>query len=225
MKQRKNIVLFTTWLCITVAACGRSDTTYLEQATSEEEVFVQDTEAAEIVKEVSEERKKFETEIESTEDAENMSGVCYVYICGAVLNPGVYEVPQGSRIYEVIQRAGGLMEDASRASVNQAETVLDGQMIFLPTVEEAAVGIGVDALTNSREGDMSAMEESDKRVNLNTATVEELMTLSGIGKAKAEDILAYRETCGGFSSVEEIMNVAGIKEGLYNRIKDDIRVK
>ena len=127
-----------------------------------------------------------------------------VYVCGAVVNPGVYEVSEGSRVYDVVCMAGGLTDEADATAVNQAENVYDGQMIFLPT---------------------EAQIIEDTRVNINTASLEELMTLSGIGQAKAEQIIVYRNTNGDFSSVEEIMNVDGIKEGLYNRIKDDIRVK
>lgn len=181
MKFQTNMILIIVFLCCFCAGCGADDTVYLEQA---------DTEIAAIAS--------------GTEAAEPADGVCYVYICGAVLTPGVYEVRQGSRIYEVVNMAGGLTEDADVSCVNQAEAVYDGQMIYLPTEAE---------------------NETDGRVNINTASVEELMTLSGIGQAKAEQILAYRNANGNFSSEEEIMNVDGIKEGLYNRIKDDIRVK
>lgn len=181
MKFRTDMIVIIALLCFFCAGCGADDTVYLEQA---------DTETADTASE--------------TEAAEPMDGVCYVYICGAVLEPGVYEVKQGSRIYEVVDMAGGLTEDADVSFLNQAETVYDGQMIYLPTEAE---------------------NETDGRVNINTASIEELMTLSGIGQAKAEQILAYRNANGDFSSEEEIMNVDGIKEGLYNRIKDDIRVK
>ena len=130
----------------------------------------------------------------------------------------------GDRIYEAIALAGGLTEDASTAAVNQAETVSDGQMIFVPTIEEAEAGIGViSEVSGAATSEQEAV--SDGRVNLNTASLTELMTLPGIGESKAQSILDYRAKNGGFSSVEEIMNVDGIKEGLYNRIKDSIKVK
>lgn len=166
-------------------------------------------------------------------------GLCYVHVCGAVQTPGVYVLAPGSRVCEAVAMAGGLSEDASDRSVNQAEPVRDGQMIFVPTKEEAASGMfsqGADAATGSAgvpgtggasdpQGGDGPSGGEDHRVNLNTATAEELTTLSGIGQSKAEDIIAYREENGGFSSPEEIMQIRGIKEGLYNRIKDDIKVK
>lgn len=232
MKLRADMIFFIAFLLFIFTGCGADDTVYLEQATSGEEVYEQDTESTEYVH--AAETETFVTEAADegtanvTEAVETEAGVCYVYICGAVLAPGVYEVPQGSRIYEVVQMAGGLTEQASRSSVNQAELIYDGQMIFLPTIEEAEAGIGVDVLSHPAETtDVSNMQENttDSRVNINTATLSELMTLSGIGQTKAERILAYRDAHGSFSSIEEIMNVDGIKEGLYNRIKDDIRVK
>lgn len=232
MKLRADMIFFIAFLLFIFTGCGADDTVYLEQATSGEEVYEQDTESTEYVH--AAETEIFVTEAADegtasvTEAVETEAGVCYVYICGAVLAPGVYEVPHGSRIYEVVQMAGGLTEQASRSSVNQAELIYDGQMIFLPTIEEAEAGIGVDVLSHpAGTTDVSNMQANttDSRVNINTATLSELMTLSGIGQTKAERILAYRDAHGSFSSIEEIMNVDGIKEGLYNRIKDDIRVK
>lgn len=232
MRLRANTILFIAFLWTFMAGCGADDTVYLEQAVSGETEYEQTAETTE-----DEQTSEPETAIAEAEDGcaagsveetGTVSGTCYVYICGAVLLPGVYEVPQGSRIYEVVQKAGGLTEEASKSSVNQAERVYDGQMIFLPTFEEAEAGVDVDAVSHSAgsTGTLDAgWEEADSRVNINTATLSELMTLSGIGQTKAERILAYRSEHGSFSSVEEIMNVDGIKEGLYNRIKDNIRVK
>ncbi|MCI5620898.1 MAG: helix-hairpin-helix domain-containing protein [Lachnospiraceae bacterium] len=148
--------------------------------------------------------------IVDTEDSVKEPASCYVYICGAVEAPGVYELPENSRVFDVIAAAGGLSEDASEDSVNQAEPVTDGQMIRIPTQQEER-----EALQNA---------EQDSRVNLNSATVEELMTLPGIGESKAESIVSYREEHGGFSSIEDLMNISGIKEGVFDKIKGRIRV-
>lgn len=219
MKLKPNVIFWITFLCLFNMGCGTDETVYLEQVVSETETGELDTE---YVLESETEMHTLDSETEETSD------ICYVYICGAVSNPGVYEMPAESRIYEVLCMAGGFTEDASSVSVNQAETVYDGQMIFIPTVTEAEAGIDTDLLSrvvgNSYSGETD-MESSDGRVNINTATQSELMTLSGIGQAKAEQIVAYREEHGGFTTVDEIMNVDGIKEGLYNRIKDKIRVK
>lgn len=158
--------------------------------------------------------------------------ICYVYVCGAVKEPGVYELEAGARIYEAVDAAGGLTEEADFSSVNQAEKVSDGQMVKILTKEEAeALGETPDSVETPDSGNGetavsgNAETEQDGRININLASAEELMTLPGIGRAKADSIISYRESSGGFSSIEEIMQVEGIKEGVFNRVKDSIKVK
>ena len=154
-----------------------------------------------------------------TETETKESTDCYVYICGAVVHPGVYKLTAGSRIYEVVSAAGGLLDNACEDSINQAEVVTDGQMIKVLTQDEAQ-----EQEIPKGEADAGSSQESDGKVNLNTAGVSELMTLPGIGETKAGQILSYREEKGGFTSIEEIMNITGIKEGVYSKIKDYITV-
>ena len=122
-------------------------------------------------------------------------------------------LPENSRVYEAVAMAGGMTEDAGMEAVNQAEFVTDGQMLRIPTMEEVA----------------AAQEESESNVDdglldINRASVADFMTLPGIGQSKAEALFQYREAHGRFSSIEEIMNVDGIKEGVFNKIKDSIKV-
>lgn len=202
-------------LVLMVSGCGETSRLYFEEAAEATEEVVLSEEPIEAVEknENSENSKNYETiatEIEETTD-------CYVYVCGAVKNPGVYSLSSGSRIYQAISLAGGLREDASEDSINQAEEVADGQMIKVLTVEEAQTSV---EQTDAGEG----MKEDDGRVNLNTASADELMTLPGIGESKAMSILSYREERGGFGSIEELKNITGIKEGVYSKIKDYITV-
>ena len=160
---------------------------------------------------------------EDRRDVENSekSGV-YVYICGEVIKPGVYELSGDSRIYEAVDAAGGFTENAARESVNLASKVSDGMQITIYNKEEAAslpAGSG-SAVGNTGQGGTSG----SGLVNLNTATKEELMTLKGIGEAKAEDIIRYREKSGGFKKIEDIMKISGIKEAGFQKIKDNITV-
>ena len=159
------------------------------------------------------EENKEETEENASVAADE---VIYVYVCGAVECPGVYELKTGARVYEAILCAGGLTKEAAQNSVNQAKLLEDGEQIYIPAQEE------VDQL--GKETDSSDGITSDGKVNINTATKEELMTLNGIGESRAESILAYREEHGGFSCVEDLMNVEGIKEGIFQKIKDSITV-
>lgn len=155
---------------------------------------------------------------------------CFVYVCGAVKYPGVFELPQGSRVYEAVALAGGLKKNAYAKGLNQAKQIEDGEMIEVLTVKEYKEAAGKQEPFDKDGGQQNAgnarsvPQEADGRMDLNTATAQELMTLNGIGEAKAANIIAYREANGGFSSVDEIMNVSGIGEGVYARIQDKIKV-
>lgn len=154
-----------------------------------------------------------ETErLKSGLEVKEPESVYYVYVCGAVRQPGVYPLAEGSRIWEAVEAAGGLTEEASDTAVNLAQLLKDGEQIWIPTREEQTAGTGLYA------------SSEDGRVNLNTASKERLMTLSGIGEARAEAILAYREEFGAFETIEDIMKVSGIKESAFQKIKDDITV-
>ena len=148
--------------------------------------------------------------------------VCYVHICGAVKNPGVYEVAKGQRIYQVVERAGGYTQEAAEDYLNLAAEVADGMKLVVPTREELLMepGKGLYGIPGTQE----AAEGKTGKVNLNTATKEALMGLSGIGEAKAGDIIRYREEHGGFQKIEDIMKVPGIKDSAFQKIKDEVTV-
>ena len=153
--------------------------------------------------------------------------VIYVDVTGAVKAPGVYTLPAGSRVFEAIALAGGAREDASLENLNQAGLLQDGQQIRVYTEEEAAQMAqqgslpslpGAEAAAGQKEG-----QEASK-VNINTAGKDELMTLTGIGETRAEAILAYRQETGGFQAPEDLMQVEGIKEKTFEKLKDQITV-
>ena len=148
------------------------------------------------------------------------TGNIFIYVCGAVKEPGVYVLPEGSRVYEAIRMAGGMTPEANEAFVNQARVLVDGEQITVFTKEETE---GLDP--KAFDYDVSAMDSvSQGKININKATAEELTSLSGIGEAKALAIIEYRETNGAFRETADIMKVSGIGEALYNKIKDDIDV-
>lgn len=159
----------------------------------------------------------------------------WVHVCGAVTRPGVYELPAGCRVYEAVQAAGGFTEDADQNYVNQVQTLRDGVKLVIPTEEEVtslqstgdsdaemAAGIIEGAVSDGKESGTG--ETKNGRININTATEAELCNIPGIGETRAAAIAAYRESNGGFKTPEDIMNVTGIKEGTYEKIKDSIRV-
>ena len=142
----------------------------------------------------------------------------YVYVCGAVNAPGGYELKKDARVFEAITLAGGMTAEAAPEAVSQARTVADGEQIYVPTVREVQMqGSGVEDIVTGN-ADVSG------KININTAGKEELMTLTGIGEAKAQSILDYREEHGQFGSIEDLMLIEGIKEGVFNKIKEDITI-
>ena len=147
----------------------------------------------------------------------------FVDVCGAVMTPGVYEIDVDSRVFQAIEAAGGLLPEAASSAVNQAQPVSDGQQIYVPTQEEVEEGTLPVAIQPAESG-TGTEASADGMVNINTADVSALKGLSGIGDAKAQAILAYREEHGSFSSIEEIMQVPGIKESTFSAIKDKIAV-
>ncbi len=165
--------------------------------------------------------QRSENDMSDTEDTEslysNEKSVFSIYICGQVNLPGVYEMEAGSRINDAVEKAGGFTDQACRTYWNLAEELSDGQMIWVPTEEEAA-----EAAFPTEE---SKTEADDGRININTADAQALMSLSGIGQAKAESIISYREENGDFSSTSDITNVSGIGESIYIKIKDQIKVE
>ena len=156
---------------------------------------------------------------------ENM--VIYVDVTGAVKAPGVYTLPAGSRVFEAIALAGGAREDASLENLNQAGILQDGQQIRVYTEEEAAQMAQQGSLPSLPGAETAVGQEESQeasKVNINTAGKEELMTLTGIGETRAEAILAYRQETGGFQAPEDLMQVEGIKEKTFEKLKDQITV-
>ncbi len=141
-------------------------------------------------------------------------GEICVYICGAVVSPGVYFLGKNARVIDAVNAAGGMREDADSTHTNLASVLQDGQQIIVPTAEEA----------RSMPAPAGTGAAADQPVNINTADAEVLQTLRGIGAARAADIIAYRNEHGPFRSIEEITNVSGIGSTLFEKIKDHITV-
>ncbi len=155
----------------------------------------------------------YEEPVENLEIVESI----WVYISGAVSNPGVYELESGSRICDGIEAAGGLLEDAAGEYVNLARKLEDEEHIYIPTHDEI---IEDDIMVN-----FVGAPQNLGLININTADEEMLCTLPGVGASRAKAIIAYREKNGNFKNIEEIMNVEGIKNGLFSKIEALITVR
>lgn len=137
-------------------------------------------------------------------------------IKGAVVNPGVYEINEGGRVVDLIELAGGLAEDADTAVINFASYVQDEMAIYVPRIGE-----NVNAVLPVQVGETAG----NGTVNLNSAGSSELQTLPGIGPAKADAIIEYREMNGPYKSIEDLKEISGIGDKTFEKLKDLISVK
>ncbi|WP_418747079.1 helix-hairpin-helix domain-containing protein [Frisingicoccus sp.] len=187
--------------------------------------------ASEMILETGEGSMRSETEspagsAEVTEAAEvqtveeKSEELIYVYVCGQVKTPGVYSMVKGSRLFQAVEMAGGILAEGDLTRINLAVPLEDGQKIYIPSKDEAEALSQIE--TEKPENETGSL--SDGRVNINRASKEVLMTLPGIGEAKADAILAYRQEEGDFESTESLMQVPGIKEGVFAKIKDRISI-
>lgn len=174
-------------------------------------------------------------EINST--GETQPEMIYVDVCGAVANPGVFQLATGSRVFQAIEAAGGYLPEAVQNCVNRAGVLTDGQQLYILTQEEMErQGLDPAEMAGASDGQMNGsagtgqntgiatQAQQDNRININTADETQLTTLTGIGATRAQAIIAYRQENGPFAAIEDIMNVQGIKEGTFAKIKDEIVV-
>lgn len=153
-----------------------------------------------------------------------------IYIVGAVVNPGIYALEEGALVHDAVEAAGGLLETANPETINMVQTLTDHLMLQILTeaqrVEQERAGSLVLIKDGTEWMGGQAGSETDggtaEKININSATKEVLMTLPGIGEARAESIIAYREEYGPFATIEDIMLVSGIKESAFAKIKDRI---
>lgn len=213
MKKILYFITVSTMAVFILTACRKNDATVYfasenTQAYYDEDISHQSTENS-------------DTSVkESSSENEDQAAEVVVYVCGEVNDSGVYHLPNKSRVCDAIESAGGMTDDAGRDFWNLASEVYDGQMIYVPTKEE--VESGNVPKPDTENTDVSSGDSS--KININTASKEELMTLTGIGESKADNIIKYRQENGSFSAVEDLTNVSGIGESIFNKIKDSITV-
>ncbi len=218
--KKKQLLLILALLCLIPGCAGGRDEFLRETIRPE------DYQESDSLK--SEELPSTDTVPET--EAPSLPSI-YVDVEGAVNAPGVYVLPEGSRVYEALLAAGGSRPDAALRYVNQARLLSDGSQLYIPTQEDI----------EKREGRPEAFEEIDdgegslwfspgtasvreSKVNINTADLQTLCTINGIGEVRAKAILAYREKNGRFASIEELTNVDGIKGGTLEKIRGQITV-
>ncbi len=159
------------------------------------------------------------TEFISKEDQDTyQEELVIIHLSGAVNSPGVYSFTQPIRLFELIEKAGGEQDSADLSALNLASIIYDGSKIHIPAQGEAAVQVVSPANSGT-------VNQKNALVNINTATMEQLEALDGIGKVKAKDIITYRQENGSFKKVEDIMRVKGIGPSTYDKIRSVIIAK
>ena len=153
-------------------------------------------------------------------ESESKTTMIMVDIGGAVNDPMVAELEEGSRVEDAINAAGGVTEDADLTEINRAAFLEDGDKILIPEKQDVELNDISNATDGSAKG--SYTPYSDGKININTAGSEELQTLDGVGPVTAEKIIDYRESNGRFKDIEDIKNVSGIGEKTFEKLKDDI---
>ena len=185
--MKKSFLFILIALGTLMCACGgRERISYAEEMFMDEENSALDSQ--------SESKASFRSQI-------------YVYVSGCVVNPGVYIMPEGSRVYDAVNAAGGVTSEGDESRMNMVNIIHDGDRVVVPVAAEYA---GESA------------ENGTGLVNINQATAAQLTTIPGIGESRAKAIISYREKHGAFSKIEDIMKVSGIKEGTFEKIKDYI---
>lgn len=193
---RRGLFLVCFSAMLSLSGCGREDT-LLSELRREEDA------------KVSEERSAgADRDSQESGTGEKI----LVHVCGAVKNPGVYELSAGSRFYEAVEAAGGFSGEADKDYLNMASVLSDGSRLEIPTLDEAKER---ELLSSEQEG----------LVNINTADVERLCDLPGVGEGRAKAIVEYRERQGGFQKKEDIMQVSGIGEKMYERMEAYLAVE
>ena len=205
---------------------GISGVFVLAKETEEENTLLSDVglEEKEVVEESTQERK------EESNETENLKKI-KVDVKGAIQNPRVYELVEGTRIFELIDLAGGTTKNAFTKNINLSKKVEDEMVIYIYTEEEYQKKTTCQ-ITNDYSGEIteeieqkeSIIEEennlANSKINLNTASKEMLMNIPNIGEKKAESIIEYRTQKGGFTKVEELKEISGIGESIYDKIKN-----
>ncbi len=204
-------------------ACGAAGVGMLWQTRGQEVVIARST-TQEDAAEAPEQDASSESGANDKQESESVR--CFVHVDGAVGSPGVVEL-QGTdlRVYDAVQAAGGLLDDADTSAVNLAEPLADGAKIHIPKQgEEQDTAGGVPAAGQAQTSGATGAGGGVALVNINTATSEELQTLPGIGEATAAAIIDERERNGPFASIEDLMRVSGIGEKKFAKVQGGICV-
>ncbi|MCI9080050.1 MAG: ComEA family DNA-binding protein [Lachnospiraceae bacterium] len=206
---KKNIIIIIACIVFIVF----SGILYLQPGGGKSTSFTGDT-GEDILQDEETGNNKDGQETEEKDNKTDTTEEIAVYVCGAVKHPGVYSLLNGQRICDAIKAAGGFKKSAARSAINLAKVLADGEQVIVLSKKQAV---------SDNKNNNSQPQQDGGLININTASKEELMSLPGIGESKADAVMDYRLSCS-FKSIDDIKNVTGIKDGVFNQIKDQITV-
>ncbi|CAI3277802.1 ComEA family DNA-binding protein [Enterococcus cecorum] len=189
-----------------------------QQEKEDKELLIETLSTTEVTVDTKKEQEQANNESKSTK--------IYVDISGAVKQPGVYQLPEGSRLFDLLKQAGGLTEDAAIQTVNQAMIIQDQQKIIILTQDQAQ-SLDTENIPNNGHLEEKSDEKSSKeagKININQADITQLQQLSGIGEKKAQAIIDYRNENGSFKTIEDLAKVTGIGEKTVEKLRDSITI-
>lgn len=190
----------------------------IQQEKEDKELLIETLSTTEVTVDTKKEQEQANNESKSTK--------IYVDISGAVKQPGVYQLPEGSRLFDLLKQAGGLTEDAAIQTVNQAMIIQDQQKIIILTQDQAQ-SLDTENINNNGHLEEKSDEKSSKeagKININQADLTQLQQLSGIGEKKAQAIIDYRNENGSFKTIEDLAKVTGIGEKTVEKLRDSITI-
>lgn len=208
-----NLQQYKKWIIIigiSVLTIGCFCYYFIKEPATSELVKLEEKDSIDMEQTISLEEKE-------TEQSEDEGSLIVIDVKGAVQYPGVYEVAENARVFEAIQKAGGMNGKADELAVNLASPLQDGMVVYIPFKGETKENPFINP---------NVMEDpAQQKVNINLATSDELQTLSGIGPSKADAIIAYREEKGPFTKIEDLLEVTGIGEKSLEKIREEITIK
>ena len=241
--RNKKIIAIITILVITIIyGIWKENRGKIKIENINEQAEITDIEDNEKTKKLHNTTMENNENIKNKETNKTNKNKIVIYIIGEIKKEGVYELEEDSRISDAIEKAGGVKESADLSQINLAYKIEDGLRIYIPKrgelvqnkekiedkTQEVVTGKSTDITNSTSSNTMLSTNKNSKtnieKINLNKATQTELETLPGIGPSTAEKIIAYRKENGNIKNIEDIMNVNGIGESKYNKIKDLISV-
>lgn len=216
---KQYVEMYWKWIIAGIVLLILMISVFIKPSESESKENETNSMYQEILNETDNTADGIESETIEQKGSEETQTEIFVDVKGAVQHPGVYEMADGSRLIDAIEKAGGFTKEADSNTVNLAQLLTDQMMIYVGKV-------GEEPLPINQSGEEQVNEENGENlsININTAEFTELMKLKGIGEAKAQNIITYREENGKFETIEEIKEVSGIGEGIFEGLKGDIVV-